>query len=258
MGDVGSARLAISKRIQQAFILVGGKGTRLGQLTRTIPKPLVEITEGRVFVDFVIEQLARQGFNEIVLLAGYLGHLVRQRYAGRRIGSASLQVLIEPTEHGTGGALLTAQEMLEPQFLLLNGDSFFDIDLRSLTAEATARNYQALLALHAVEDASRYGMVDLEGERIIRFREKNLGSCGPGLINAGVYVLARGIIDRIRSLPCSIETDVFPALAKEGKLAGIVHSGYFVDVGLPEALQRARQELPALQYRPAAFLDRDS
>lgn len=247
MGDAEDLRLATSKPIRQAFILVGGKGTRLGQLTRAIPKPLVEIAEGRVFLDFVIEQLARQGFSDVVLLAGYLGDLVRERYDGGRLGSAHLRVLTEPTEHGTGGALLTAREMLEPRFLLLNGDSFFDINLRSLAAEATARDYEALLALHAAEDASRYGIVDVAGERIIRFREKDAGSSGPGLINAGVYVLARSIIDRIRSLPCSIETEVFPALAKEGKLAGIVRNGYFVDIGLPEALQRARQELPTLR-----------
>lgn len=250
MGDAGSVRLAISKRIQQAFILVGGKGTRLGQLTRTIPKPLLDIAEGRVFLDFVIEQLERQGFSEIVLLAGYLGDLVRQRYDGRRLGSAKLRVLTEPTEHGTGGALLTAREILKPRFLLLNGDSFFDINLRSLAAEATARDYEALLALHAADDASRYGTVDLAGERIVRFREKDPGSSGPGLINGGVYVLARSIIDRVRSLPCSIEAEVFPALAEEGKLAGIVRSGYFVDIGLPETLQRARQELPRLRAGP--------
>ncbi|MGO8976253.1 MAG: D-glycero-beta-D-manno-heptose 1,7-bisphosphate 7-phosphatase [Steroidobacteraceae bacterium] len=247
----------MSEPIRQAFILVGGKGTRLGETTRSVPKPLVDIDAGRTFLDFLIEQVARQGFNDIVLLAGHLGELVRDRYHGRRSGSSVVRVLVEQTAKGTGGALLGAREVLAPRFLVLNGDSFFDINFRSLAVDALKNDYEALIALHRVADASRYGSADLDGNRIIRFREKEPEAKGSALINAGVYVLTCTVLDRIHSLPCSIEKDVFPTLAREGKLWGNVRDGFFIDIGLPETLQRARRELPAIQHRPAAFLDRD-
>jgi D-glycero-D-manno-heptose 1,7-bisphosphate phosphatase len=241
--------------IRQACILVGGMGTRLGDITRAVPKPLLEIAPGVSFLDIVIEQIARQGFTDVILLAGYLGDLVRERHDGRTFGLAQIRVLVEPEPRGTGGAIAYARDVIAPQFLLLNGDSFFDINIRALAAKA-ART-EALVALRRISDASRYGTVELEGNHIVRFREKASDVTGPALINTGVYVLRASVLDRIRMLPCSIERDVFPALAQQGQLAGDIREGYFLDIGLPETLERGRRELLALRRRPAAFLDRD-
>lgn len=230
--------------IRQACILVGGKGTRLGALTRATPKPLMEIGNGAVFLDIVIAALARQDFDDIVLLAGHLGDVVRDRYDGKACGAATIRVLIEPEPRGTAGALLLARETIAPRFLMLNGDSFFDIDLRALCAAAAAPDVEALIALHRVDDASRYGTVILDGDRIVRFVEKR-PDAGPAWINGGVYVLDAGIIDRVAALPCSMETDIFPALAAERRLYGCCRDGYFIDIGLPETLQQARRELAA-------------
>jgi D,D-heptose 1,7-bisphosphate phosphatase len=230
---------------------------RLGEITRAVPKPLLDIGNGMTFLDFAIEQVARQGFDDIVLLAGHLGHLVEERYQGRSFGAATVRVFVEPEPLGTAGALLSTRTVLQPRFLMLNGDSFFDTNLRSLAAEAVASDCEAVLGLRQVPDASRYGAVDLSGNRITGFREKEASNTGPAVINAGMYVLNRTIIERIASLPCSIESDVFPALAVAGKLHGFVRDGYFVDIGLPETLEQGRRELLALRHRPAAFLDRD-
>lgn len=241
--------------IRQACILVGGKGTRLGNLTRVTPKPLLEIGQGMAFLDIVIEQAVRQGFNDVVLLAGYLGHLVQERYDGRRFGAGHVRVVVEPEPRGTGGALISAQEILAPRFLLLNGDSFFDINLRALAAEASA--YEALIALHRVCDPSRFGTVELKGKKILRFREKSADVRGPALINAGIYALRESIIRCTGALPCSIEMDIFPSLSEKGRLAGIVYEGYFIDIGLPETLKKGRRKLLELRAKPAVFLDRD-
>jgi D-glycero-D-manno-heptose 1,7-bisphosphate phosphatase len=235
--------------IRQACILVGGKGTRLGDLTRTTPKPLMAISDNRVFLDFVIEQIARQGFDDIVLLAGYLGDAVRARYEGRTFGAARIRVIVEDQPLGTAGAIAAARDSIAPQFLMLNGDSFFDIDLRALCAAGKDRD--ALIALHRVADASRYGSVMLDGDRVVRFVEKR-PNAGPALINGGVYVLRAGIIEHIRALPCSMEADVFPVLGLERRLHGRECEGYFIDIGLPETLEKARRELIALAHRPAA------
>jgi D,D-heptose 1,7-bisphosphate phosphatase len=241
--------------LKQACILVGGKGMRLGEITSAIPKPLLDIREGIAFLDLLIEQTARQGFNDIVLLAGHLGHLVQARYDSRTFGTARVRVLVEPEPRGTAGALVSAGDILEPRFVLLNGDSLFDINIRALASESHA-DCEALIALRCVPETSRYGAVELNGDRIVRFREKAQDT-GAALINAGIYVLNTTIINRIHSLPCSIETDIFPILAAEGRLRGSVREGYFIDIGLPETLQQGRRELLALRRRPAAFLDRD-
>lgn len=241
--------------VRQACILVGGKGTRLGELTRHTPKPLMPIGDDAAFLDILIEQIARQGFDDIVLLAGHLGQCFVERYDGRRYSNAQVRVLVEPAPLGTGGALVSAREILAPQFLLLNGDSFFDTNMRALTLEAA--DHEALIALRRVADPSRYGTVELDGDKIRRFREKSPEVRGPAPINAGVYVLRSSILDRIGALPCSIEHDIFPRLAAAGRLAGAVRDDYFVDIGLPQTLQQHRQTLLNLRARPAAFLDRD-
>jgi D,D-heptose 1,7-bisphosphate phosphatase len=242
--------------IKQACVLVGGRGTRLGDITSEVPKPLLDIGGGTSFLDLVLEQVARQGFNDVILLAGYLGHIVRDRYHGRSFGDAYVRVVIEPEPCGTGGALVFARDVLDPRFLLLNGDSLFDINMRALATEMPT-DCEALIALRWDKDPSRYGTVELTGERVVRFHEKANDRSGPALVNAGIYILGAAITDRIQSLPCSIERDVFPVLANEGRLGGAVCDGYFLDIGLPETLEQGRRELLALRQRPAVFLDRD-
>ena len=249
------AATAAADIVRQACILVGGKGTRLGELTRHTPKPLMPIGDDATFLDILLEQVARQGFDDIVLLAGHLGQILVERYHGRRFGNALVRAFVETAPHGTAGALVSARDILASQFLLLNGDSYFDINMRALALQAA--DHEALIALHPVCDPSRYGTVQLEGKKVRCFCEKSPDARGPALVNAGIYVLRPSILARIDSLPCSIEHDIFPGLAAEGRLAGAVSENYFVDIGLPETLQQHRQTLLNLRARPAAFLDRD-
>jgi NDP-sugar pyrophosphorylase family protein len=230
---------------RQACILVGGRGTRLGALSLDVPKPLMPFGNDNVFLDFVIDQAVRQGFTDILLLAGHLAEVVEARYRQRTFHSAAVRVLVEPSPAGTGGALFHARDHLAPRFLLLNGDSYLQMDLRKMVMEAEDADRAALIALRRVGDAARYGMVDVDGSRIVRFREKALEQSGSALINAGIYVLrAADVLERIAGLPCSIETDILPELATAGELWGREEPGYFIDIGLPASLQRAREELP--------------
>ncbi len=161
-------------------------------------------------------------------------------------------MIVEPEPRGTGGALIAARELIATRFLMLNGDSFFDIDLRALCTAYDSGACEALIALHRAADASRYGSVVLEGDNVVRFLEKN-AAAGAALVNAGIYVLPSSIIERIGALPCSMETDIFPKLAAEHRLCGRPSEGYFIDIGLPETLQQARRELLACMDRPAHF-----
>lgn len=243
--------------IRQAVILVGGKGTRLGEITRDIPKPMLPIASDRPFLDHLLEMVERHGYQDIVLLAGHLGDCVTEAYDGRRIGGAAVRVLREPEPLGTGGALTVARAVLDEWFLLMNGDAMFDINLRALEQTARQSGVLATLALRMVPDVSRYGrVVEVDG-RVTQFLEKDPNHNGPGTINGGIYVLKRELLDLIGQLPCSIEQDVFPLLVQRGQIAGACFGGYFLDVGIPEALETGHRELPGVRVRPAAFLDRD-
>jgi D-glycero-D-manno-heptose 1,7-bisphosphate phosphatase len=246
---------AQAMRVTQAVFLVGGKGTRLGALSASTPKPLIEIAPGLRFLDVLLDQAARHGFTDIVLLAGHMGEQVESLYGGRRVREATVRVVREPSPAGTGGALLHAADSLDPWFLMANGDSYFDVNLRALMPDP-AGDIAGRLALRRVADVSRYGAVELSDDRIIAFREKGTVSAEAGLINAGIYLLNRGVVSGLK-IPCSIEMDVFPDLAVRGLLSGTVFDGYFLDMGLPETFEQAKREIPARLARPAAFLDRD-
>ena len=241
--------------VRQAIVLVGGKGTRLGELTRSIPKPMLEVAPGVRFLDALLFELARNGFSDITLLAGHLGEQVHDFYHGNRILDASVSVVLEPDPQGTGGALRYAADRLAPWFLMANGDSLFELNLRALAAKPSP-GMIGRLALRPVEDVSRYGNVTLSGVNIAAFREKDPANTGPGLINGGVYLLSRDVMRHIPG-PSSIETDVFPKLAARGELEGRIFDGYFLDIGLPESYAVARREIPIRRVRPCAFLDRD-
>jgi D,D-heptose 1,7-bisphosphate phosphatase len=238
--------------LKQAVFLVGGLGTRLKQLTQSTPKPLIEVA-GRPFLDILIEEAARYGFDDILLLGGYLGQQMLDRYDGRTVRGATLRVLVEPEPLGTGGALKFALPHLAPQFLLANGDTFFDVNLRALAMDVPTGG--GVMALRSGVQGARYGRVALEGGTVRGFHAP--GDRGDGPINGGIYALDRAIVSRIGDGPVSLEAAVFPQLARDGMLRGVAFEGFFIDIGIPEDLTRARAELPARLKRPALFLDRD-
>ena len=246
----------MSDAIRQALILAGGRGTRLGAITEAIPKPMLRIAGDKPFLDYLIEMIERHGYDDIILLGGYLGEVLEAAYDGRRIGGAKLRVLREKAPLGTAGALTIARETLDPRFLMMNGDAFFDINLRALEQAALEGGAMATLALRSVPDAARYGRVTEERGKVVAFLEKDPSRPGPGIINGGIYVLKREILDLVSALPSSLEQDVFPALVERGEIRGKAFDGYFLDIGLPETLEQGHRELPNVRVRPAAFFDR--
>lgn len=238
----------------QAAILVGGRGTRLGAHTAQTPKPLLAMSDDRPFLEHLLDAIARQGLRSILLLAGHMGEQVVALYDGRTVRNATIKVIVEPEAGGTAGALRYAQAELDNAFFLLNGDAFFDVNIRGL--EQAGRGFDGSLALRRVPDAGRFGRIDTDADgRIVAFREKSAG--GEGDINGGVYWLRKSVLERIVRLPCSLETEVFPALAAEGRLNSFRSDGYFLDIGLPETLEQGRREIADRSRRPALFLDRD-
>ena len=241
---------------RQVLILVGGQGTRLGAATRTTPKPLLPVAGRRPFLDLLIAEFARQGFDDVVLIAGHLGEQVVAAFHGRRFGEARIRVLCEERPLGTGGALRHARGVMRDRFVVANGDSFLDANIRAFAATELDDDAVAMM-VRTVADGSRYGSVAVEAGRVTRFLEKDPDRRGPSLISAGIYLASPRLAERVAALPCSLESEVFPALAREGRLRAQACEGFFIDIGLPESLAQARAVLPDLVRRPAVFFDRD-
>jgi len=239
----------------QAVILVGGRGTRLGALTRSTPKPLLEVG-GRPFLDWLIEEVARHGIPRITLLAGFEAERFAP-YRDRTLRGARIEVLTEPEPLGTAGALRLFRDRLAPHFLLLNGDTLFDVNLLRLPGAWRAGTL-GVLALRREAPGARYGTVALGTDGAVAgFAPRPADGIARGPINGGVYLLDRAIVERIAPGPVSLEAGVFPALAAEGRLRGVGFDGCFLDIGMPEDYAAAQAAIPAMARRPAVFLDRD-
>ena len=249
----------MSRLPRQCAILAGGLGTRLGTLTQDTPKPLLDVG-GRPFLAWLMREALRWGIEEFLLLTGHLGDRVQMQVDALTASlprSASIRFSNESTPAGTGGALYHARGMLDGHFLLLNGDSLFLADLGPALAGFAHDTSDTLcrMVLRSVPDAGRYGVATLEGDRVSGFQERPRRS-GPGFINSGIYLMDRRVAARAGPV-CSLERDLLPKLIVEGAVRGNVAEGWFIDIGIPVDLIRARAELPGRVRRPALFLDRD-
>lgn len=240
--------------LHQAVILAGGLGTRLGEATKHTPKPLLD-AGGRPFLEYLVWNLKRHGITDILFSVGHKARKIMDHFGDGSAFGVRARYVVEQTPMGTGGGLKLAREHLQERFLVLNGDTLFDINYLDLAMRLDRGDALAALSLRSIDDASRYGSVVLEHGRVTGFREK-VGS-GPGLISGGIYAMRRQAVDRLPQGPCSIEEDLFAVLATESRLLGWAYDGFFLDIGLPETLAEAQTVLPRWRRKPAVFLDRD-
>jgi D-glycero-alpha-D-manno-heptose 1-phosphate guanylyltransferase len=223
--------------MRQCVILVGGLGSRLGALTREVPKPMLPVA-GRPFLDHLLIKAGRQGFERVLLLAGHRSQVVQDHLATSGLAATlglAVSVSVEAQPLGTAGALIQAGDLLDDVFLLINGDTWFDFDWRDLDALDA---FPAVMALRRVAPADRYETVRLEGQRITALQPRD-PHLVEGLINGGAYRLTRQIVPS-RLGPSSLESDLLPDLCARGQLAGRIFEGAFIDIGLPASLLAAQ------------------
>ncbi len=234
----------------QAVILAGGKGTRLGNLVEKTPKPMLDIA-GTPFLDYLIWNLQRYGIDDIIISTGYQGQEIEKHFSG----AENIIICHEDTPLGTGGALKHAAHLLQDDFFVLNGDTLFDINFLDLLKIYKDNNAKAAIALRGIEDVSRYGCIDLTGNQITGFHEKTLS--GPGVINGGVFILSKALLELLPSGFSQIEQSLFEQLIADQVFYGQVYDGFFIDIGIPETFNAAQTSIPDWKRKPALFLDRD-
>jgi len=227
-----------------ALVLAGGFGTRLRPLSCTRPKMLFPLAN-QTLLDWTLRNLSDGGVETVVLAVNYMAEAL-VRYFGPTKFNIGIIYSREERPLGTGGPIKKAADLLvgEDPFLVLNGDIISDIDYRRLVKYHEERGGLATIALIRVQDPSRYGAVDLDGDgRVLRFVEKPERGMEPSnLINAGVYVMEKEVLDYIpSSRKVSTEQEVFPVLAEKGCLYGFEAHGLWVDIGVPESYLEANQ-----------------
>ena len=238
----------------QVVILVGGTGSRLGALTSETPKPMLQVG-GRPFLDYLLDEASRYGFSRALLLCGYKADNIRSAYEGRSVRGMRVEVAVEPMLAGTAGALALAADRLDDTFFLINGDSLFDCNWLALCpSPAESAPWTARMTLASGIAGARYGRVELDGEHVRAFIPAGESQ---RLINAGIYLMRKSVLQSIGTPPCSLEKGVLPQLATHGALEGRVQEGPFIDIGIPEDFERAQRLVPNIVRRPAVFLDRD-
>lgn len=221
------------------IILAGGFGTRLQKVISHIPKPLAPIGN-TPFLDYLLQQIEKwKIIDQVVFSIGYLGEKI-QDFVKNSSYSFECLFSYEDSPLGTGGSLLKAmQKTSSPQVIVMNGDSYFDLCIQTLTSSHQKTCADMTIACLQIENASRYGSIQITNEkRIIKFAEKT--SNGSSLINGGIYCVNR---DLCLSLPfqgkCSLELDIFPYLLKYNLYACPFHAK-FIDIGTEHSYKTAQ------------------
>jgi D,D-heptose 1,7-bisphosphate phosphatase len=243
--------------VREAIVLAGGLATRLGDTSADVPKCLQPVA-GRPFLDHVIWNLRRQGVRRVVLCTGRLHEAVEAHVRdGSALGVEAVYAREAEPLGTAGAAALGARQLSGDLAVVCNGDSLFDVNQLDLAVHLRrAPDAFTALALHREPDAERYGSVVLDPDgRIATFEEK--GAVGDALVNGGVYCARTAWLSSLQVAPYSLERDVFPGLAAEGRLVGVVRDGFFTDIGTPGSLLAAQESVASWRHKPCAFLDRD-
>tara|TARA_Y100000310_G_scaffold316318_1_gene367882 strand:- start:17935 stop:19998 length:2064 start_codon:yes stop_codon:yes gene_type:complete len=227
----------------KAVILVGGFGTRLQKVVSDKPKPLAPIA-GKPFLEYQINRLKKQNIIDIVLCTGYLGYQIEDYFGDGSAFGVNIEYSKEDSPLGTAGAIKNAENFLknEEEFLVLNGDTYAEIDFNKLID--FHKNYNTLisLSLNKSQEKERFGNVIIDSDNnVMEFREKDSKSSS-NLINTGTYIFKKEILNLIPiGKKVSLETEIFPKILKKCEAKGYVWEGYHIDIGIPDAFHKFRK-----------------
>ena len=228
--------------ILEAIVLAGGKGTRLQSMVSDVPKPMAVI-RGRPFLDYLLKWLELNAISRVILSVGYKGDIIQTHY-GESYGVIKIDYCTEDLALGTGGAIKKALRLcryLNP--VVINGDTFFNIDLSVLRNHHINSSAEITIAVKEMRDFDRYGTVIVRDGIVVSFCEKK--PTEHGYINAGIYSIKRDIFERF-DLPdkFSFETDFLNSHSL--KVCAAKFDDSFIDIGTPEDYLSAQELVPQL------------
>ena len=226
----------------QAVILAGGLGTRMRPVTETIPKPMIAV-RGKPFLEHQLELLRRNGIDRVLLLVSYLGEQIEQYFRQGDSMKMKIAYSYESSPLGTGGALKNASEKLEEKFLLLNGDTFLDVDYAAVITDFCQHKPEALIVARKSQDMPVPNNLAVSSDgRVTAYQKRNPANMT--CTDAGAIVLLRKVLDDITpGQVCSLEEQIFPKLIQRGMMRAWVTPEPFFDMGSPAGLQALSEKL---------------
>lgn len=231
----------------QAIILAGGLGTRLRSVINEQPKALAPIA-GKPFLYWLIAYLQKQGVTNFVFSLGYL-HEQLELFLKNEFPTLNYQTVVEKEPLGTGGAIkLCLSFCSDEHIMLVNGDTFFELNIESFYRNFIETSADCSIALTPMQHFDRYGSVTITNDNIItQFNEKKY--CESGLINTGLVLFKKSVFESETSSigeKFSFEKDFIEPNITKLKVTGYIADGYFIDIGIPEDYQKAQTEVKSL------------
>lgn len=237
--------------INNAVILVGGLGTRLGKITKKTPKPLIKVQKKK-FLDWLILNLSKYNVKNIFLLCSYKQEIFFKNYHKKNENNINIQCINEGLPKGTGGALLKLKKKIKGDFLLLNGDTYFDLDFIDLIKQKNKKTIGAVALvknnLHKYNN--KLNNIKLDKNFLVFSKKKT------NIMNGGIYFFSTKIFNYLQ-FKCSLEDDILPKLIKNKKIQGKIYNEKFIDIGTPNNLKKIKYDKLNFFKKKAAFLDRD-
>jgi histidinol-phosphate phosphatase family protein len=240
-------------RPKQAVILAGGRGSRLGSFTETRPKPMVEL-HGRPFLEYLVEMLREQGFSDVLLLLGYLPHVVQDHFGdGRRFG-VRISYSVTAPEDLTVRRLQVARSQIDDIFLLMYCDNYWPMQFDRLWEQYQSAGVLALTTVYSNKDGYSRDSVKVGADGFVEIIDRSRTAPGLQGVEISYAILRRDLLDRLSNPDLLIEEALYPQLARERQLVAHVTDHRYYSVGSPDRLPLTEA---FLARRPAVILDRD-
>ena len=232
-------------------ILAGGKGSRIKSLLKKKPKPMA-IFNKKPFLEYIIQSYSKYHFKNIFVLAGYKSGEIFNKFENKHYNCTSITCLKEKKPMGTAGALNILKKKRINDFILINGDTFLEVNLNKLVKSCSENSYGSLTLIKNKSYKSNKKLVSMgiKNNKII-YQKKN------NFMNGGVYFFKKKILKFIKNKNTSLEDQLLPGLIKKRKISGLVVKNFFLDIGTPKNFNRAKNLLLKNCTKAAAFLDRD-
>ena len=232
-------------------VLAGGKGSRIKSLLRDRPKPMA-IFNKKPFLEYIIQNYSKYHFKNIFILTGYKSDIIYKKFNNKYYNFNHIKCLREKKPMGTAGALSVLKKKNINDFILINGDTFLDINLNKLIKSCSKNSYGSvtLVKNDFYKSNKKLSTLALRGNKII-YRSKS------NLMNGGIYFFKKNILKLLKTKNMSLENDILPNLIKNKKISGIKTKNFFLDIGTPENFKKAKKIISKKFIKRAAFLDRD-
>lgn len=240
----------MQSKLYDVIILAGGKGSRIKKFTKFKPKPLVNIRKIN-FLQILIQNLSKFNIRKIFIMAGYKGSQIKKKFHKKKINCVDIECIVEKKTLGTGGCLRLVKNKVSNKFFIVNGDTFFDVNLDQIYKNKIL-DHQFYICLTKNENYK-------SNKQLISLGLKNKKICFKNtspLINGGIYLFNKKTLKKFSNKKFSLESFLNKEI-KKGNCLGNYFNEYFIDIGTPKNLKLAQSELVNYLKKPALFLDRD-